>query len=107
MKYCVGITMETDWGETDSKRIDRALVRRVLSYFRPYWRAGLLALGCLAAGALLGLAPALVFRALIDYLGGASPHVGHVALLVGAGIAAAVAGGLVGLAQDYLSERIS
>ena len=55
MKYCVGITMETDWGETDSRRIDRALVRRVLSYFRPYWPAGLLALACLAAGALLGL----------------------------------------------------
>src|SRR5690242_10371157 len=107
MKYCVGITMETDWGELDSKRIDRGLARRVLGYFRPYWRAGLVALACLAAGALLGLAPALVFRALIDTLGGDTPSMGHIALLVGAGIAAAVAGGLIGLAQDYLTERIS
>jgi ATP-binding cassette subfamily B protein len=107
-KYCVGITMETDWGEeADSRRIDRGLVRRVLAYFRPYWHAGLLALACLAAGALLGLAPALVFRALIDTLGGDAPSFGHVALLVGAGIGAAVAGGLIGLAEDYLTERIS
>jgi ATP-binding cassette, subfamily B, bacterial len=100
--------MATDWGdEDDAKGFDRRLVRRVLAYFRPYWRAGLLALGCLGAGALLGLAPALVFRALIDYLGGDAPSFGHVALLVGAGIAAATAGGLIGLAESYLTERIS
>jgi ATP-binding cassette, subfamily B, bacterial len=108
MKYCVGITMATDWGdESDPRQVDRRLIRRVLAYLKPYWRAGLLALGCLAAGAVLGLAPALVFRALIDYLAGDAPSFGHVALLVGAGIAAAVAGGLIGLAEDYLTERIS
>jgi ATP-binding cassette, subfamily B, bacterial len=100
--------MATDWGEeADPERIDRGLVRRVLGYLRPYWRAGLLALVCLGAGALLGLAPALVFRALIDYLAASAPSFGHVALLIGAGIAASVAGGLVGLAEDYLTERIS
>lgn len=99
--------MEIDWGdELDARSVDRRLVRRVLGYFRPHRRAGLLALACLGAGALLGLAPALVFRALIDYLGGA-PHFGHVGLLIAAGIAAAIVGGLVGLAEDYLTERIS
>jgi ATP-binding cassette subfamily B protein len=108
VKYCVGITMETDWGEDDNPRpADRRLVKRVLGYFRPYWRAGLVALGCIAVGALLGLAPALVFRALIDYLGGEDPQFGHVALLVGAGLAAAIVGGLIGLWQSYLEERIS
>jgi ATP-binding cassette subfamily B protein len=108
MRYCVGITMRRDWGEDEEARgLDRRLVRRVLGYFGPYWRAGLIALGCIVAGAVLGLAPALVFRALIDYLGGAHPSFGHVALLVGAGVAAAVAGGLIGLGQSYLEERIS
>src|SRR5919201_679616 len=107
MRYCVGVTMATDWGESDDAQgFDRRLVRRVLAYFRPYWRAGLLALACLGAGALLGLVPALVFRALIDYLGGA-PSFGHVALLVAAGIGASIVGGLVGLAESYLTERIS
>jgi hypothetical protein len=36
MKYCVGITMATDWGEEgDPHTVDRRLVRRVLGYFRP------------------------------------------------------------------------
>jgi ATP-binding cassette subfamily B protein len=34
--------MATDWGdEADSRPLDRRLVRRVLGYFLPYWRAGL------------------------------------------------------------------
>lgn len=99
--------MATDWGDDDGRSVDRALVRRVLGYFRPYWRAALVALGCIATGALLGLAPALVFRALIDYLGGSEPSFGHVAVLVAAGVAAAVVGGLVGLLQSYEEERIS
>ena len=107
-EYCAGITMATDWGEdAEEQRIDRRLVRRVFRYLLPYWRAGLLVLACIAIGALLGLAPALVFRALIDHLAGEDPEFGHVALLVGAGIAAAIVGGLVGLADDYLTERIS
>jgi ATP-binding cassette, subfamily B, bacterial len=107
-EYCAGVTMATDWGEdAEDQRIDRRLVRRVLGYLLPYWRAGVLVLICIAIGALLGLAPALVFRALIDHLAGEDPEFGHVALLVGAGIAAAIVGGLVGLADDYLTERIS
>src|SRR5439155_14303224 len=69
-EYCVGMAMAIDWGEGDEPQcLDRGLARRVLAYFRPYWRAGALALVCIAAGALLGLVPALVFRSLIDYLG--------------------------------------
>jgi ATP-binding cassette, subfamily B, bacterial len=107
-EYCVGITMATDWGdEEESRGLDRRLVRRVLGYFLPYWRAALIALGCIAIGALLGLAPALVFQALIDHLASEDAEFGHVLLLVGAGIAAAIAAGLIGLAEDYLTERIS
>ena len=107
-EYCAGITMATDWGEdAEDQRIDRRLVRRVLGYLQPYWRAAVLALGCISIGALLGLAPALVFQALIDHLAGEDAEFGHVLLLVGAGIGAAIAAGLVGLAEDYLTERIS
>jgi ATP-binding cassette subfamily B protein len=107
-QYCVGVTMATDWGdEEESRRIDRRLLRRVLGYLRPYRAAVALALLCIVVGAALGLAPALVFRALIDDLGGANPQFGHVLLLVGAVIAAAIAAGAIGLANDLLGERIS
>src|SRR5215218_7145195 len=99
--------MATDWGEDPAdRRVDRRLVRRVLGYLLPYWRAGLVVIGCIAVGALLGLAPALVFRALIDHLAGADPEFGQVALPVAAGVAAATVAGLVGLVEDYLTERI-
>jgi hypothetical protein len=77
-EYCVGIAMATDWGDEESRGIDRRLVRRVLGYFVPYWRAALIALACIAVGAVLGLAPALVFRDLIDELAGAQPEFGTV-----------------------------
>jgi len=108
MRYCVGITTAVDWGEDeDCQRIDKGLARRVFSYFRPYWRSALLALGCIVAGAGLGLVPALVFRALIDHLARAHPSFGHVLLLVGAGVAAGVLGGAIGIAESYVAERIS
>jgi len=100
--------MATDWGdEEDSRRIDRGLVRRVLGYLRPYRNAIALALMCILAGAALALVPALVFRELIDDLGGANPQFGHVLILVGAVIAAAIVGGLIGLVEALLSERVS
>jgi ATP-binding cassette subfamily B protein len=62
---------------------------------------------CIAVQAVLGLAPAVLFRALIDALAGRHPSIAHVALLVGAGIGAAAVAGLIGVGQAYLSTGIS
>jgi ATP-binding cassette subfamily B protein len=107
-QYCVGPVMATDWGEDDAPpKVERALLSRVFGYFRPYWRQGAVALLCLLGQALLGLAPALVFKTLIDYLVKAHTAFGHVALIVAAGVAAAVVGGLLGVAESYLTESVS
>jgi ATP-binding cassette subfamily B protein len=100
--------MAVDWGEDGPPpAVRRAMMWRVLSYFLPYRGPGLVVVGCIALQAVLGLAPAVVFKALIDTL--AHPHsaFGRVGLLVAAGIAAALLGGLVGVAQSYLSTLIS
>ncbi|MGH7749524.1 MAG: hypothetical protein ACREQ5_32875, partial [Candidatus Dormibacteria bacterium] len=96
--FCVGAAMQNDWGEddwADDERPDitRQLLRRVFSYFRPHLRRGLLVTACIAAEAVIGLAPAVVFKALIDYLARPGGHFGHVAVLVGAGVGAALVGG--------------
>ena len=83
------------------------MMARVLAYFRPYWRPGLVVVACIAVQAVLGLAPAVVFKSLIDTLARPHPSFAHVALLVAAGIVAAAAGGLAGVAEAYLSTRIS
>src|SRR5712692_7261376 len=36
-RYCVGPSMATDWGD-DRPALSWCLARRVLAYFRPYWR---------------------------------------------------------------------
>jgi ATP-binding cassette, subfamily B, bacterial len=107
-RYCVGPAMAVDWGEQELTPGDRrVMVRRVLSYFRPYRRPGLLVVACIAVQAVLGLAPAIVFKSLIDTLAHPHPSFAHVGLLVAAGIGAAVTGGLVGVAQAYQSTVIS
>jgi ATP-binding cassette subfamily B protein len=107
-RYCVGPTMAVDWGETEPAGADRRrMIRRVLAYFRPYRGSGLLVVACIAAQALLGLVPALVFKSLIDTLARPHPSFGQVGFLVGAGVGSAVAGGLIGVAQSYLSTVIS
>jgi len=80
---------------------------RVLAYFHPYRRPGLVVVACIAVQAVLGLAPAVVFKTLIDTLAHPHPSFGRVALLVAGGIGAALLGGLVGVAQSYLSTLIS
>jgi ATP-binding cassette, subfamily B, bacterial len=98
--------MATDWGEEQPK-ISRRLLGRVFCYFMPYWRQASVVLACIAAGAGLGLVPALVTKGLIDYLAHPRGGLKPLALIVGAGVAAAILGGLIRMAQSYLSTSIS
>ena len=104
--YCVGPSMATDWGD-EKPAVNWCLLWRVLGYFRPYWRRALLVLACLGADASLGLVPALVTKALIDDLAHPRGGFAYLALIVGAGVAATIASGLVGVLQSYLTTAIS
>src|SRR6266700_160026 len=100
--------MAVDWGEPELAAADRrSMIGRVLSYFRPYPRRGLLVVACIALQAVLGLAPAVVFKSLIDTLARPHPSFAHVGLLGAAGIGAALLGGLAGVAEAYHSTVIS
>jgi len=100
--------MAVDWGEDDAPvRVTRGLLGRVLGYFSPYRGRGVLVAACIAAESVLGLAPAVVIRALIDYLGHPHGNLGHVLLLVAAGVGAALGGGLIGVADSYVTTVIS
>ena len=105
-RYCVGPSMATDWGD-EKPAVNWCLLWRVLGYFRPYWRRALLVLACIGADASLGLVPALVTKALIDDLAHPRGGFAYLALIVGAGVAATIASGLVGVLQSYLTTAIS
>src|SRR5262249_61034632 len=63
-RYCVGPAMAVDWGE-DQPELGpadrRRMMARVLSYFRPYWRPGLVVGACIPVPPAPGPAPPLVF----------------------------------------------
>src|SRR5215469_4763371 len=99
-RYCVGPSMATDWGE-DRPALSRCLTQRALAYFLPYWRRVLLVFACIAASAGLGLVPALVTKALIDYLAHPRDGFAHLAVIVGVGVLATLTAGLVGVLQSY------
>jgi len=98
--------MAVDWGD-ETPQLSLPVLRRVFGYFLPYWHRGLFALCCIAATTLLGLAPALVTKGLIDYLAHPDRGMRPLALLVGVGIAASLGGGLIGIVQSYLTTAIS
>jgi len=79
--------------------------RRLAAFFLPYWRAELLTLACIVAGAALGLAPPLFTKYLID---DAIPAASMPAVLLGVGgmIASALVAGAVGVYQGYLNSLV-
>jgi ATP-binding cassette subfamily B protein len=98
--------MQVDWGE-DRPALSRRLLLRVFHSFLPHWRPALFVLFCIGAGSGLGLVPALVTKALIDYLTHPRGGFGPLALIVSAGVAATLAAGLLGVAQAFLTNTIS
>jgi ATP-binding cassette subfamily B protein len=99
--------MAIDWGEDGKIKVTRPLLRRVLSYFAPHKTRGLIVVVCLLVEAALGLAPAIVFKAVIDYLARPGGQFGHLALLVVAGVGSVLVGGLVSVAESYVTALIS
>jgi ATP-binding cassette subfamily B protein len=78
---------------------------RVGAFFLPYWRAELMTLACIFAGAMLGLLPPLFTRYLID---DAIPSGSMQSVLIGVGgmIGAALVAGVLGVYQGYLNSLV-
>jgi ATP-binding cassette, subfamily B, bacterial len=78
---------------------------RVGAFFLPYWRAVLLTLACILAGAVLGLLPPLFTKALIDDAIPAG-SMQTVFIYVGGMVISALLAGLLGIYQGYLNSLV-
>src|SRR5437763_6470137 len=97
----------TDWGEKQQVRLEWGLLKRVFSYFGPYWKFALVVLACIGVAAALGLVPAQITKELVDGLSSQSINFRMILILIGALVLSAIAAGLVGVLQAWLSNRIS
>ncbi|MDB5097820.1 MAG: transporter [Cyanobacteria bacterium RYN_339] len=92
--------------KAEKTTITREQFGRILGYFRPYWREAVFVLFVISCAAMLGLAPPLLLRMLLDQ---AIPlkdwHLLH--MLCAAMMALPVVTGLLGVLETYLDERIS
>ncbi len=90
---------------TERPQIKLSKVKRVATYFVPYWRLSLLVFACIVVTSLLGLLPPLFIREAIDR---AIPErdLGLLTLMVAGMVLAPLAGGLVGVGQNYLNTLI-
>jgi ATP-binding cassette subfamily B protein len=88
-------------------KLELPLLRRVFSYFLPYWPLALIVLACIGAAAALGLVPAIVTQHLINYLTARHGQFSTVAVLIGALVGASIVVGLIGVVQSYFSNRIA
>ena len=81
-------------------------VRRISGFLAPYWRRLILIIATVAAAALVGLAPALLVRGIIDSAIAGSDQSLLLWLSVGL-FMAAVALGLIGVLRSYLNTVVS
>jgi ATP-binding cassette subfamily B protein len=86
-------------------RVNLQLLRRVMGYARPFWRALALVLVAIGCTALIGLVPPLLYRDLIDNV---LPNrdFSRLNLLALGMIGIPVVSGLIGVGQRYLSARV-
>ncbi|MFQ5855945.1 MAG: ABC transporter ATP-binding protein [Anaerolineae bacterium] len=86
-------------------QVDRALLKRVFGYARPYWRQAALMLVGIIASSLVQLIPPLLYRDLIDNV---LPNrdVMRLNLLAISMIAIPLIGGLIDVGQRYLGARV-
>ena len=97
--------MPRDASAVDGASLDRSIVRRVTEFARPYKTQIIGFLAAIITAAILGLAPPLLFKWILDDAI-ADGDKGRLSLLAGLAVAAAVADSGLSLVERWLSSRI-
>jgi len=98
--------MNFDNEQTPKAKVTKSMLKRILSYFSPYWRHLILVFLAILITALLGLIPPILIKNIIDR---ALPgkDLGLLAILTLASLVVTILIGLIGVAENYLDSWIS
>ncbi|MBQ9409753.1 MAG: ABC transporter ATP-binding protein [Clostridia bacterium] len=96
----------TEEEKANRPKVTAALLKRVFSYLKPYWKQFILILCAIAASALLGLYPSVLTGRIVDALAGRQ-GVALLVKLILLSLAVTLGSNLIGVGQNYLNSWIA
>ncbi|MCR4621064.1 MAG: ABC transporter ATP-binding protein/permease [Clostridiales bacterium] len=103
----------TDEEKQNTPKVTGALLARVFSYLKPYWRQLTLVLVCIAVASVCSLFPSILTGSIVDVLAGKQPGgwigegISALIKLIILSLALHLASNLIGVGQNYLNTWIS
>ena len=96
----------TEEEKANRPKVTAALLKRVFSYLKPYWKQFILILCAIAASALLGLSPSVLTGRIVDALAGRQ-GIPLLIKLILLSLAVTLGSNLIGVGQNYLNSWIA
>ena len=96
----------TEEEKKNRPKVTKALLLRVFSYLRPYWKQFLLILVCIAFSSLLALYPNVLTGRIVDALA-ERQGVEILVKLIALSLAVTIGSSLIGVGQNYLNSWIA
>ena len=96
----------TEEEKANRPKVTAALLKRVFSYLKPYWKQFILILCAIAASALLGLYPSVLTGRIVDALAGRQ-GIPLLIKLILLSLAVTLGSNLIGVGQNYLNSWIA
>jgi len=96
----------TEEEKKNQPKVTMALIRRVLSYLKPYWKQFILILAAIAASSVLGLYPSILTGRIIDE-GLIGRSMDALIKLILLSLAVTLGSNLIGVGQNYLNTWIA
>ncbi len=96
----------TEEEKRNAPKVTAALLRRVLSYLRPYWRQLALVLGCIVVSSVCSVFPSVLTGRIIDE-GLIGRNMGALVRLILISLALNLGANLIGVGESYLNSWIA
>ena len=87
-------------------KVTGALIRRVFSYLKPYWKQFILVLVCIAVSSIFSLMPSILTGKIIDE-GLIGRNIGLLVTFILASLGVTLAANLIGVAESYINTWIA
>lgn len=96
----------TEEEKANQPKVTGALLKRIFSYLRPYWKQLMLIMGCILLSSMLALLPSILTGRIIDE-GLIGRDLRRLVILIAISLGVTVLGNLIGVGESYLNTWIA